>query len=213
MSDVTLFGFPQSTFTRAARLALAEKGVAYTLEPVEFGSDAHRALHPFVRIPVLKHGDVVLYETSAIMRYVDAAFDGPPLQPREVLARARMDQWISVHNDYVYHAISIAILYQRFVRPMFGESPDEAAVAAAVPRALEVIAIADRALAEGGYFAGEAVSLADLLILPTLVMFEATPEGADALARTPHLERWRTAMTARPSFAATAFQSPAAVAA
>ena len=102
MTTVTLFGPPQSSYVRTARMTCVEKGIEHQLTPVDLGSDAHRALHPFVKVPVLEHGAVRLYETSAICRYLDEAFGGPSLTPREPQARALMDQWISVVDCYLY---------------------------------------------------------------------------------------------------------------
>ena len=70
MTDVTLYGFPSSSYTWSARMACEEKGISHDLEAIEFGSDEHKALHPFAKIPVMKHGDLVLYETAAICQYI-----------------------------------------------------------------------------------------------------------------------------------------------
>ena len=77
MSDITLYGFPPSSYTWTARMVAEEKGISHDLEPIEFGSDALKALHPFGKIPIMTHGDLTLYETAAICRYIDEAFDGP----------------------------------------------------------------------------------------------------------------------------------------
>ena len=107
VGPVQLYGLERSVYTRIARLALEEKGVAYTLHEVEiFGPDgvppAHRERHPFGRIPAFAHGDFQLYETAAITRYVDEAFDGLALQPADAARRARMNQIISVLDAYAY---------------------------------------------------------------------------------------------------------------
>lgn len=68
MTDVVIYGFAQSSYVRTTRLVCEEKGVAYELAPVEFGSPAHLELHPFGKIPAFRHGDLVLHETSAIAR-------------------------------------------------------------------------------------------------------------------------------------------------
>ena len=102
MSDVIVFGPPQSTYTRTVRMALEEKGVDYELAEVDFGSESHRAVHPFVKVPAFRHGDVHLYETAAISYYISATFDGISLTPSDTLGRARMLGWMSATIDYIY---------------------------------------------------------------------------------------------------------------
>ena len=84
-----LTGYRFSVFTRAARIALAEKGVGF--DYVEHDPFAGGAVgpHPFGRVPVLRHGDFEIYETAAIIGYVDDGFDGPGLMPEGARAVAR----------------------------------------------------------------------------------------------------------------------------
>jgi glutathione S-transferase len=103
---LVLHSFRYSVYVRIARIALAEKGLAYEhIEVDPFGPDVpveYLALHPFKRVPALVDGDFVLYETEAITRYIDEAFPGPMLQPTEPRQRARMAQIISVVDSYGY---------------------------------------------------------------------------------------------------------------
>lgn len=74
---------------------LAEKGVAYDLEPVDvFAKDGppqdYMARNPFGRIPAFEHDGFELFETDAIVHYIDEAFPGPGLQPEDIRSRARM---------------------------------------------------------------------------------------------------------------------------
>ena len=97
MSDPILFGAAYSVYVRIARLALAEKGVAYRLVEVDIFAEGgppadYAARQPFGRIPAFEHDGFRLYESGAITRYVDEAFPGPPLQPAEPQARARVNQ-------------------------------------------------------------------------------------------------------------------------
>jgi glutathione S-transferase len=83
-SQPILYGATYSVYVRAARLALAEKGVGYTLVEVDvFGAAPgwYAKHHPFMRIPAFEHEEFRLYETVAIMHYVNEAFAGPPLMP------------------------------------------------------------------------------------------------------------------------------------
>ncbi len=102
MSDLIVYGFPRSTFVNIVRLVLTYKEVPYTfhdLEP-EMGKPSHLALHPFNRVPILQHGDFTVYETSAIVSYLEETFPKPALQPKSARDRARMNQWISAVNSY-----------------------------------------------------------------------------------------------------------------
>ena len=89
MPDPIVYGFPRSTFVNIARLILTHKDVAYTFHDLEevMGKAEHLALHPFNRVPIFKHGDFTVYETSAIASYIDEAFAGPRLTPQNVRAR------------------------------------------------------------------------------------------------------------------------------
>jgi glutathione S-transferase len=203
MTDVTLYGPAMSTYVRAARMACAEKGISHALEEVDFRAEDYRRLHPFNKVPALRHGDFTLFETEAICRYVDRAFSGPALQPADTKALARMDQWMSAINDYVYPVMIEEIVWERLVVPMEGGQPDEAKIAAAMPKLADHVAIFERTLKDSPFLAGEAVSLADLALFPILVYVKATPEGQEALKKAPALVAWFKRMAARPSAAAT----------
>ena len=203
MTDITIYGPAMSTYVRTARLAAAEKGIAHAIEEVDWGSEAHRRLHPFAKVPAMRHGDFVLYETEAICRYIDRAFPGPALQPAEIHALARMDQWLSAVRDYVYPVMVVELMWERLVVPMEGGQPDERKIAAAVPKMREHLAVFERALADDPYLAGAAPSLADWMLFPILAYLRVTPEGEAALPGAPKLGAWFARIAARPSAAAT----------
>ena len=203
MAEVTIYGVPQSSFVRVARMACAEKGVDYTLEIAAPNSPEILAHNPLGKVPAFKHGDVELYETSAIARYIDEAFDGPKLQPDDTVARARMNQWISAVNDSYDTSMIRHVVIQRLVVPSRGGTPDEEVVAAALPKIDTQLKVADQNLAENDYLAGAELTLADLFMVPVIFYFGVTPEGKERLPNYPNLERWLKLMCDRPSFAAT----------
>ncbi len=202
MTDVVVLGFPRSTFVQIARLVLTHKGVPYTfrdLEP-EMGSAAHLALHPFNRVPILQHGDFTLYETSAIVAYIDEAFDGPALQPKDVRTRARMNQWISAVNSYYYIYMIYHVSHERRVYPELGIPADEKVVAHAVPKIEVGLHVAERQLAHGKeYLLGSDLSLADFYLLPSTYGFGLTEEGKRMYPKYPAFCRWRDTMEALPT--------------
>lgn len=200
MTELVIYGIPQSNYVRSARMACIEKGVAYTLEPHSPRSEAMRALHPFRRVPALRHGDFTLYETSAIMRYVDDAFDGPPLTPREPRKRARMEQWISTINGYMDGAMIRRLVLGYYFPQTPDGKPDRVVIDAAAVEVRHQLLLIDDALAEGPYLLGAELSLADLLLAPILAYVFRTPEGEAMLKELRHLPRAGEAMQARRSF-------------
>jgi glutathione S-transferase len=202
MTDVTVLGFPRSTYVHIIRLVLTHKGVPYTfrdLEP-EMGSPAHLALHPFDRVPILQHGDFTIYETNAIATYVDEAFDGPALQPKEVRVRGRMHQWISSVNSYYYPYMIYHVTHERLVFPQLGIASDEKVVAHALPKIELALGVAEKALADGGgYLLGKELTLADFFLLPSTFAFGLTEEGKAMYPRYPAFSAWRERMEALPA--------------
>jgi glutathione S-transferase len=203
MATITIYGWAPSTYTRTARMYCVEKGVDHTLEGIELHSEAHKALHPFAKIPIMEHGDFRLYETPAIGRYIDEAFDGPALQPADPKARAVMTQWMTVLEDYLYGAMIRGVVLPRVVYPMRGMDPDEELIARSMPLVVEQLAVLDQGLAGADYLAGAAPSLADWLVEPVITYLRNTPDAGAAVNGSENVVAWHDRMMARPSFAAT----------
>ena len=202
MSTIVVHGVPGSPYVRMPLLACEEKGVAWRLAPLGMGdakTPEHLRRHPFGRMPAIEHGDFKLYEAQAIIRYIDQAFDGPSLTPRDPQAQARMNQVMNIVDWYVMPSISSGIVFNRVVKPMFGMPVDEAAVAAAVPLAETCIAALTDILGDQRYFGGDEVSLADIAAVAHLDFMAAAPETAALLAGSPTLAAWIERMTSRPS--------------
>ena len=155
MNEIRVYSIPGSPYGRAVMVALEEKQAAYRLVPVApgtFRAPEHLARHPFGRVPVLEHGDFRLYETQAILRYLDRALPGSTLTPPEPRAAARIDQLMNVNDCYLFQGVGNVIVFQRIVGPkLMGLKPDEAAIAAAMPKAHHVFAALAHELGEGSY--------------------------------------------------------------
>jgi glutathione S-transferase len=151
---------------------------------------------------VLEHGDFRLYETQAILRYLDRALPGLTLTPPEPRCGARMDQLMNVNDWYSVQGVGNVIGFQRVVAPkLMGLTPDEAAIAAAMPKAHIVFDALARELGDGAYFGGDSPSLADIMIAPQLDFFAGTPEWPALTAKNPNLVRWMDRMSSRPEHA------------
>jgi glutathione S-transferase len=206
MPGIIVHGIPGSPYVRAALLALEEKGADYELAAMQFGTlkqEPHLSRHPFGRIPAFEHDGWMLYETQAIMRYVDAALPGARLQPDDPRAAARMNQVMGITDWYVMPQISSAITFGRVVAPRFNLPVDEARIAQGLPNARSCIAEISRLLDGQPFMAGDQISLADLLLAPHLSMFAEAPESTAILEDHSNLQAWLTRMEARPSMQAT----------
>ena len=194
MPDIEIHGFAQSTYVRTARMTCIEKGVAHTLVPLDFRSDAHRALHPFGRMPIMRDGDLVLFETLAIAFYLDETRDGPALQPADPPGRARMLAWITAATDYVHGTL---------LRPYLAVDSLSAEQRAAARENLEIV---DLALSKGPFLLGAQLTLADLFLAPMVGFAEGQAEFAELTGGLDGLDAWRQAVWTRDSFRRTLAQ-------
>ena len=202
MSNVTLFGFPRSTFVKVAGLILTARNVDYRFHDTEdeMYLPVHQERHPFGRVPALQHGDFVLYETSAIAAYVDDVFPGPKLTPDDPKKRARMNQWIGNLNWYFYPEMIYHVSHERNVYPELGISANDLIVQRAMPKVIRALEVMEKELSDGRPFlVGDAVTMADYFLLPTLFGFALTPEGKQLVPKFPNVVAWDNRMDALPS--------------
>jgi glutathione S-transferase len=206
MSELVIYGIPGSPFVRAVQIAAEEKGAPWRIEvmsPGETKGEAHLKRHPWGRMPAVEHDGFGLYETQAIVRYIDQAFDGPSLQPSDARSAARMNQIIGINDWYLFPKAVAVIGFQRIVGPaLMGITTDEAVVAAAVPEAERCVRALESLIGDSTFLAGAEFSLADVMVGPQLAFLAATPEG-EGLLKGTRLGAWAERVQARPSFAAT----------
>jgi len=213
MTELVIIGFDLSNYTRSARLACEEKGVPHRLSPEglgglgDFRTPTHLARHPFGRIPVLKHGDRVVFETTAIGRYVDSKFEGPELFGRDPDEEIELEQWISAVNSYLDRPLIRETVIPYFFPSGPNGEPDRARIDTALPLVSDALRGLETGLSrrskERPYFGGDRPMMPDLLLLPMVDALFAFPEGAGMLAENPGLRRFHDAFKERPSYAAT----------
>jgi glutathione S-transferase len=198
-----LYGHPLSSCTRKVLLTAAEKDARIDLVPVdlftgEHKQPAHLARHPFGVVPVLDDAGFVVYESRAIVRYLDARLAGAPLVPAELRDRARMDQWLSVDQSYVApHVRTLAV--QRLLRPREGLAPEPVVVGEAERALARAFAVLDRALGDAQFLAGAAFSLADISLMPYVAGLTMV-DAAHLIGDLRHLGRWWSEVSSRASW-------------
>lgn len=200
-----------SSYGLSARVVLEEKGVEYervVIDGADLKSGSHITdVHPFGKVPALFHGDFHLYETAAIARYVDEAFDGPALQPTSVKNRAQMQKWINITGQYLYSAVIGDLVMQRLAPKIgvFGGVTDETVVSAAVPVIGHQLDLIEQALSDDTpYLAGD-FSLADIMVATVVQYIGMTPESTALFGDRPSVAEWIGRVTSRPSYEAAAY--------
>ena len=201
---VTLLGDPRSTYTRTVRMALAEKAIAYTMHECGPHTPDILAVHPFGRIPALRDGDIALFESEAIVNYLDECFDtGTTLRPGSIIERTRALQWTSAINSYLYDTMVRRYVLQMIFPKGEGGKPDRSVIDKALGEMPAQLAALETAYTGREFLAGSTVSLADLLLAPILAYVAAMPEGGALVQQYTNVTRAHATMAQRPSFTAT----------
>lgn len=216
MSDFTIWTVPGSPFSRAVAAVLVEKGAPFSvvaLSPSDTKSPEHLERHPFGRMPAFRHGDFMLYETQAVLRYLERILPAPALTPADPKLAARMDQVMGINDWYLFQGVGAVIGFHRVIGPMLlGLTADEEAVAAAMPKAHVVFGELSRLLGDQPWFAGDTISLADFMVVGIMDILSLAPEWTELTAERPNLVQWLERMRARPSIAQTTMQAVRAMA-
>ena len=203
MTVPEIIGSIRSTYTRTACMVCEEKGIEYLLTERPLHAPEIRAIHPFGKMPVLRHGDVELFESKAIATYLDRSFPAPFVFPSGPHLAALTEQWVSLVNTVIDRTLIRTYLFAYIAARIAGGTPDRAAIDAVMPAVREQIGVLDKAVARTGYLVGEQFTFADINLLPILHRVGQAPEGAEALAAAPHLSRYYQRHAARPSFTKT----------
>jgi glutathione S-transferase len=203
MPKPEIIGSTRSTYTRVVRMVCEEKGIEHTLTEVLLGAPELSRIHPFGKMPVLRHGEVALFESKAIATYLDKAFPAPFVLPSEPRLLALTEQWVSLVNTLIDRTVIRTYLYAYLAPGTPDGAPNRAAIEAVMPALEQQVAVLDRAVAATGHLVGDAFTLADINLMPILHRLKIPPEGAAALAAARHLAAYYERHAQRPSFVRT----------
>jgi glutathione S-transferase len=199
MAELQIIGGPQSNFVWATRIVCTEKGVPYRHVIAMPHTPEVDAIHPFGKIPVMRHGDVTLCESRAIIAYIDRVFDGPSLMPRDPLAAAQVEQWVSMICTTI-DPMLLRQYYAAYVLAARGNGIiDRARIEAALPKMEPQFAVLDQAVGKTGQLVGDSFTLADAYLTPIVFYMSAVPESAALMAKTRHLKSYLDRQMARAS--------------
>jgi glutathione S-transferase len=203
MSKPEIVGSIVSSYTRVIRMVCAEKAIDYTLTEVLLDAPELKALHPFGKMPVLRHGDLVLCESKAIATYLDLAFPGSRLIPTDPKLAGLTEQWVSLVNSVIDGTLVRTYLLAYAAPRTADGQPDRAIIDGVLPRVREQLGILDNAVSKTGFLAGGQFTLADINLMPILFYMTKMPESGEILAKSEHLSGYYARHSARPSFVTT----------
>lgn len=208
-----IYGHPISTCTRKVLAVLAERNANFEFGTVnlmtgDHKSAEHMARQPFGQIPVLEEGDFRLYESRAIIRYLDEVLPGHKLTPGDAKGRAIMEQWISVEaSNFTPHAMKI--IYEDLFKKMQGAPSDSTLVQAGITGVSKALDIMNSRLGESAYLAGSDYTLADICYMPYIEYLFACGHG-DLITSRANVAAWWNRISTRPAWLTATGKSAAA---
>lgn len=207
-TDHELFWISGSPYAWRVQLALEYKGVPYVSRRLNGGEGEHRtpafrALNPRGQVPVLKTGETTLYESVAIIAFLDRAHSDVPLFGRTPEEHGHIWQRVFEFENYTRDLFDVGI-----VRPLLrGHAKDDPqAMRASAARAIEALGWMEQAVLVTPYLAGDEITAADIVALPNIQMLRRVGARPDAIemaldledlgARLPALGAWLSRMEA-----------------
>ncbi|WP_376099873.1 glutathione S-transferase family protein [Roseomonas sp. CCTCC AB2023176] len=196
MPMLKLLGRATSGNVQKVLFLLEEAGIPYQREDYgrQFGNTAtpeYKAMNPNAKVPTLVDGDVVIWESNTVLRYL-AATHAPAMHGETPADRSQVERWM----DWVLAQLNAPYLsmFREAKKPAAERAPDFAAQLADMNG---LLAILDSELKGREWFALGRLTLADIALAPIVARCLDFPVERPPL---PSLEAWRTRIAARPAF-------------
>jgi glutathione S-transferase len=205
-------GVSPSPFVRKVRVAMAEKGLDYDLEPVMPGNvpESFKKLSPLAKVPVYQDGDFVLPDSSVIIAFLERAHPEPALYPSDARELGRA-LWYEEYADTKMIDVITPIFSQRFIqRVLFKQESDESIVeqqmTLLVPPVFDYL---EGEVPDDSWMIGDSFGIADIGFGTTFVHLRHGGESIDT-ARWPRLAAYASRVLSRESFASLIAEEEAA---
>ncbi|CAI5467508.1 unnamed protein product [Closterium sp. Yama58-4] len=207
MAPVKVYGMNMSTCTKRVLTTLEEKAVTdYEVVTVDLAKGEHKSeeftkKQPFGVIPYLDDGDVQVFESRAIARYIAEknSGQGTDLLGSTLKERALVNQWLEVEAQNYNPPLS-ALIAEKVFKPMFGGGqPDLAKAEELKAKLSKVLDVYEAHLASSEYLAGSHFSLADLSHLPYTALLWVSGDS-DLITSRPNVNKWWERISSRPAW-------------
>jgi len=193
---IRLHTHPFSTFARRVSIALIEKRIPYEPIIVDLAKRAHRkpeflAINPYSRVPALEEDGFVLFESSAILQYIEATNPTPALVPDDAKGRALVDMHMRLCDGQMAGPTGTIIFQKRFIPEARW---DLAGIAKAQTEINKHLVILSGQLGDHEYLVSNRYSLADIAYIPFIEFL-----GMMEVSVPDNIAAWSTRLLARPS--------------
>jgi glutathione S-transferase len=176
------------------RWALEEAGLPYKTRLLEQGDQdkpEYRALQPFGQVPIIEDGDLVIFESGAIVMHIGESSD--TLLPTEAGERARATQWlIAALNSIEPFVMNVALIDLFYAKEEWAKLRRPGAVDFVRKR----LSALSKALGDKPFLDGERFTAGDLMMTTVLRILDNTDEVSNDERLSAYVER----CTARPAF-------------
>lgn len=202
MERLELYDMPVSSNARIARMVAAQLDLPLEIRPVDMAKGAHKQpdylkLNPNGKVPTLKHGDFVLWESNAIALYLASMRPETDLLPRDPKLAAQVDQWLFWRNAHFQPSFS-KISFERVVKAwMQLGPPDEAVVEQGLKDFALFAGVLDSHLANREFIVGNKLTVADISIACSLTLRHMAKLET---SKWPNMHAWLARIEALPSF-------------
>jgi glutathione S-transferase len=193
---VKLYYHPFSTYSRRVVIALIEKRIPHELVTVDMAARKHHeepylSLNPYGRVPTLEEDGFVLYESTAILNYLEATHPTPALAPADPRLRALVEMHMKLCDLQLTRQAGTIVFPKRFLPK---EKWNEAAMAQAKVEIERHLVVLERQLTGKTYLIGEEFTLADLCYAPFLEFLPLMEISAPSA-----VAAWISRLSSRPS--------------
>jgi glutathione S-transferase len=196
---IEVWGRKNSSNVQKVMWAIGELGLPYQRIDVglQFGGNntaEYLAMNPNGLVPTIQDGDLILWESNAIVRYLANRYGAGTLEPADPNARARANQWM----DW-----QLTVWTPAFWNTFHGivrtpkDKQDPVAIAKSIAESIAVAKIFDAHLGRSRYVAGDAFSMGDIPFGIRVYRFRNLVPNAPPL---PNIDRWYALIEKRPAY-------------